>query len=222
MSKVDLRVDWCSYQAAKFAVMNWHYSKRVPHGQQQYIGVWENEIFTGAICLGRSITPYLGSPYGLTQHECAELTRVALNKHSSPVSEIVSKVIKQIRAKSPGLRLLVSYADPLQGHNGSIYQAMNWIYDGNAGERRQWLIDGKWRNDTHTYRMSKAQRDKYKTRIIPQKYRYLYPLDRAMRKQIAPLAKPYPKRETCGQSVEGDTIGDQSIEVGSIPTGRSE
>lgn len=219
---VDLRVDWCSYEAAKFAVLNWHYSKRVPHGQQQHIGVWENKKFIGAICLGRSITPWLGSPYGLTQHECAELTRVALTEHVSPVSEIVSKVIVVIKAKSPGLRLLVSYADPLQGHNGAIYQAMNWVHDGTAGERRQWLINDMWRNDTHTYRLSKQQRDSYPTRIIPQKYRYLYPLDRAMRKQIAPLAKPYPKRETCGQSVEGDTVDDQSTETGSIPVARFE
>ena len=31
---------------------------------------------------------------------------------------------------------------------------------------------------------------------MPGKYRYLYPLDAAMRTQIAPLAKPYPKRGT--------------------------
>lgn len=30
--------------------------------------------------------------------------------------------------------------------------------------------------------------------MVPGKYRYLMPLDAEMRKQIAPLAKPYPKR----------------------------
>jgi hypothetical protein len=30
------------------------------------------------------------------------------------------------------------------------------------------------------------------------KYRYLMPLDAAMRAQIAPLAKPYPKKESRG------------------------
>ena len=54
------------------------------------------------------------------------------------------------------------------------------------------------------------------------KYKYLYPLDRAMRRQIEPLRKPYPKREPCGQRVNGDTIGDQPIETGSIPVVRSE
>lgn len=219
--KVDLRVDWCSHEAAKYAVEKWHYSRRMPHGQQQYIGVWENNAFIGAICLGRSITPWLGSPYGLTQHECAELTRVAFRAHIAPVSQVVAAAIRMIREKSPGLRLLVSYADPLQGHNGAIYQAMNWVCDGTAGERRQWFIDGMWRNDTHVHRLKADQRNGFPTRIIPQKYRYLYPLDRAMRKQIAPLAKPYPKRVSCGQSVEGDTSSDQLEGASSILAARS-
>lgn len=34
-------------------------------------------------------------------------------------------------------------------------------------------------------------------RIIQEgKHKYLMPLDRKMRKQVAPLAKPYPKRDT--------------------------
>lgn len=148
--KVDLRVDWCSHEAAKYAVEKWHYSKRVPHGQQQHIGVWENGVFVGAICLGRSITPWLGSPYGLTQHECAELTRVALNKHVSPVSQIVAVAIRMIKEKSPGLRLLVSYADPLQGHNGAIYQAMNWIYDG-GGAPAPPMVSGRAMAKRHAY-----------------------------------------------------------------------
>lgn len=67
-----------------------------------------------------------------------------------------------------------------------------------------------------------GNRDGLKRTAGTPKLKYLYPLDRAMRKQIAPLAKPYPKRKTCGQSVEGDTIGDQPIEEGSIPSVRSE
>ncbi len=32
-------------------------------------------------------------------------------------------------------------------------------------------------------------------RKMPGKHRYLFPLDDAMKAQVAPLAKPYPKRE---------------------------
>ena len=40
--------------------------------------------------------------------------------------------------------------------------------------------------------------------MVPGKYRYLMPLDAEMRKQIAPLAKQYPKR------AKQAMIGDQS------------
>ena len=33
----------------------------------------------------------------------------------------------------PGIRLLVSYADLNQGHEGKIYQASNWVFVGKTG-----------------------------------------------------------------------------------------
>lgn len=44
-SKTDLKLDFCSYQAAKFACENFHYSKSTPAGKIIKIGVWENERF---------------------------------------------------------------------------------------------------------------------------------------------------------------------------------
>ena len=49
MSKVDLRVDWCSYEAAKYAVEHWHYSRSMPVGKLLTVGVWENGEFVGAV-----------------------------------------------------------------------------------------------------------------------------------------------------------------------------
>lgn len=40
--------------------------------------------------------------------------------------------------------------------------------------------------------------------IVSGKHKYLYPLDKAMRKQIAPLAQPYPKKDM--RPVNGDNI----------------
>ena len=45
--KVDLRLDWCSYEAAKYAVEHWHYSKRMPKSKLAKIGVWEDGEFIG-------------------------------------------------------------------------------------------------------------------------------------------------------------------------------
>jgi hypothetical protein len=49
------------------------------------------------------------------------------------------------------------------------------------------------------------------------KHKYLYPLDKAMRAQIAPLAKPYPKRP-CAASIDSDAPATQAGEGGATPT----
>ena len=193
----ELKLDWCSHEAAKYAVEHWHYSKRMPKSRQVYIGVWEDEIFIGAITFGKSITPYLGDAYGLSHTECAELTRIALTKHKEPVSRIATIAIKLLKLQSPNLRLLVSYADPNVGHNGSIYQAMNWIYVGNSSAIKQYYWRGQWRNDTPMFTAFKTNpnlRKSCESRELTEKYKYLMPLDNEMRKQIEPLRKPYPKR----------------------------
>ena len=43
-----LKLGWCSYAAAKYAVEHWHYSKVMPSGKAVYIGVWEEAEFSYA------------------------------------------------------------------------------------------------------------------------------------------------------------------------------
>ena len=197
---VDLKVDFCDYKAASYAVINWHYTKTMPVGKMVKFGVWENGRFIGAVIYARGNSPTLGSSYGLKQTEVCELVRVALTNHQSPVSKIVSRSIKQLSKANPDLRMIISFADPAEGHNGAIYQAMNWTYTGKSSPSWQWLHNGEWKHKREitsgAFGKGGAIKD-YK--VLPKrlplgKHRYLYPLDRAMRKQIAPLAKPYPKK----------------------------
>lgn len=75
----DLVVDWCSYEAAKYAVEHWHYSERMPAGKLVKLGIWENSCFVGVVVFGRGAIYNIGKPFGLGQTECVELVRVALN-----------------------------------------------------------------------------------------------------------------------------------------------
>lgn len=220
MSNVDLQVDWCSYQAAKYAVMHWHYSKAMPTGKILKIGVWEDDRFIGAVLFSRGANKEIGSPYGLKQTGVCELTRVALDIHKSPVSRVVTAAMKMLRKQSPALRLIVSYADPLQLHNGTIYQAMNWVYVGKTRAQPSLLCpDGSILHKKTAHGKYGSIAGLPKSDVI-WKYKYLYPLDRAMRRQIEPLAKPYPKRADVVQN--GNTADDQLANVGSIPTVRSD
>jgi hypothetical protein len=116
--KPTLRIDWCSYEAAKYAVMHWHYSRSLPCSKTARLGVWEDGRFIGAVVFAWGANRYLAGEYKLKMTECAELCRIALAKHSTPVSRILSIVVKMLKREMPGIRLIVSYADLNHGHFG--------------------------------------------------------------------------------------------------------
>jgi hypothetical protein len=215
--KPVLKLDWCSYEAAKYAVEHWHYSRSMPAGKCVRIGAWENERFIGAILFARGSNKAIGEPFGLTQMETCELVRVALDKHIAPVTRMAAVAIRMLRRESPGVRLIVSYADPVEGHIGAIYQAGNWLYAGETpgGDSRNHRYvrgDGRvihWRTMSglcalygvpHT--QEAAEFLGYRSLPFVAKHKYLMPLDDAMRAQIEPLRKPYPKRADVVQLVE--------------------
>jgi len=199
MSKAELKLAWCDHKAAKYAVENWHYSATMPAGKLIMFGVWEDAQFIGVVLFGRGANNRLAASVGLKQDQVCELVRVALTDHVNPVSKIVSVCLRLLHRTNPGLQAVVSYADPTRGHCGKIYQAGNWIYIGHSQPQRQCMIDG---SIVHKRTVS-SKRGSIKG--VPKspifwKHKYIYPLDKTMRKQIEPLSKPYPK--TCASSVK--------------------
>jgi hypothetical protein len=190
-ARPELRLDWCGLDAAKYACERWHYSKCCSVGRQNFVGVWEGEKFIGAVVFARSSSTEIGTAFGCTQWTSIELSRVALTGHLTPVSRVLGISIRMLQRRNPGLRIVVSFADPMHGHHGGIYQAAGWVYVGTSSPRRQFYIRGKWRTDTHAWRI---RTDRTLSRRVPGKHKYLLPLDAEMRARIAPLAKPYPKR----------------------------
>ena len=138
-----LKIDWCSYDAAKYAVQHWHYSRSLPCSKTARLGVWEDERFIGAVVFAWGANRHLAGEYRLKMTECAELCRVALDKHVTPVTRILAIAIRMLKRQMPGIRLLVSYADLNHGHLGKIYQASNWIYVGTTGYEAGITLNGK-------------------------------------------------------------------------------
>ena len=205
MGKAELRIDWATHEAAKYACENWHYSGCLPVGKLVKVGAWESGKFIGVMLFGRGANHNMPKPYGLKQDECVELTRVALTKHDTPVSKIMSLAMKFLKKSNQGIRLVISYADLDHGHHGGIYQATNWVYEGifNEGARQGFVINGKLRHNKSVHSLGvkqsidavKKHLDKNAKEVFTKgKHKYLMPLDDEMRKQILPLSKPYPKR----------------------------
>lgn len=226
MGKPDLKIDWATHEAAKFACENWHYSGSVPVPPLVKIGAWENSKFIGAVIFSRGANNNLLKPFSLDQTQGCELTRIALTNHFSPVSRIVKLAILFLKRMSPDLRLIVSFADPSEGHHGGVYQAGNWIYTGRqppttefiAPDGKQWhgrMVSKDGRIKVHGIYRKCWRVDQCKPVIKEGKHRYLMPLDAEMRARIIPLSKPYPKR--AGSDTK-DTAGLQPAKGGSTPT----
>jgi hypothetical protein len=212
--KPELKIDWATHEAAKYAVENWHYSESMPAGKLVKVGAWENGKFIGVVLFGRGANNNIGKPYGLQQTAACELVRIALTKHITPVSKIAAIAMRFLKANSPGLRLIISYADPLQGHHGGIYQAGNWVYCGRSQAQQEVMHNGKIMHKRTANSLFGTIKGMQKSPIM-WKHKYLMPLDNEMRKRIMPLFKPYPKR--AGSDTK-DTSGSQSEEGGSTPT----
>jgi len=199
--KVNLKIDWASYEASKYACENWHYSKTIPVGKLVKVGAWENDKFIGVVIFGRGANNNMLKPFGLNADEGCELVRIALKRHETYVSKILAFAIKFLKKQSPELRLIVSYSDADQNHHGGIYQATNWIYNGKTAETvsyvdkdgRSWHARNVGPRVDHDKQIS-AVRSQCRVVKNPGKHRYLMPLDDNMRKQVQQLAKPYPKR----------------------------
>jgi hypothetical protein len=231
---VSLVVAPCSHEAAKYAVLNWHYSKRMPRNKMVKFGVWENKVFVGSVIYGSSANAFAFAPYGLDQTEGCELLRVAMRKHSSFVTQVIAKSMRQLKQSQASLRLVISFADPEQGHEGKIYQAGNWTYAGMTGSADEYIVNGVRMHG----RALRSTRSTHRLRDLPasnveewakkaldpnivkasgsSKHRYLYPLDRAMRRQVQRLALPYPSADE-GSTVSRDTPGVE-VQVRPLPS----
>jgi hypothetical protein len=191
--KPNLKIDWASHDAAKYACENWHYSKCLPVGKLVKVGAWENNKFIGVVIFARGANHNMSKQYNLGQDECVELVRIALTKHVTQVSKIMSLAIKWLNKSNTGIKLLVSYADPEQGHHGGIYQATNWVYQGVSSKAIKIWYKGKWAHKK-TVDDAKVNQTNLLKKIVVGKHKYLFALDNEIKNKIKELHKPYPKR----------------------------
>jgi hypothetical protein len=215
---MSLRLDWCSHDAAKYACQRWHYSGQLPNQKLVKVGAWEDDLFIGCVVFGDGANAGMFKPYGLRYQDGAELVRVALSKHEAKVSRIVAIAIKFLRRRCPGLRLLISFADPEHGHHGGIYQAGNWVYAGMTDPADEYIVKGvrmhgralRSTRSTHKHRdVSASNVFEWARRVLDpgirrvdgsSKHRYLLALDADVKKRIDVLAKPYPKRDRSAEN----------------------
>ena len=172
-----------------------HYAKRLCSISYSF-GLFENNILIGVCTFGSppSRSLCIGVCGVENAHKVLELNRLCVNDglEKNTLSYFVSNCLKSL----PNDLIIVSYADTLQGHNGYIYQATNWIYTGATKER----TDIGSENGKHSRHYDKNIDKKLNRKFRSSKHRYIYFIGtkrqtKILRSQLKYQEQEYPKGE---------------------------
>ena len=130
---IDYTISIIDKNIAKKLIIENHYSHKWTSCRYA-LGLFDEGLLIGVAVYGfpvgrqtvKSITP------NLNNDEVLELTRLWLVDEAPKNSEsyFIGKTFEWLR-KNTKIKVLISYSDPMQGHLGIIYQATNWLYQGN-------------------------------------------------------------------------------------------
>ena len=122
-------------------------------GTQHKFFDMEDEKLIGVICYGDPIGRHSGASISteIPRENVYELVRLFIHDGygSNIESYLIGQGFKWLKENQPHIKALISYADPQAGHVGTIYQATNWIYQGNKIRPNdswlyKWEEEGEW------------------------------------------------------------------------------
>jgi len=227
---------------AKKMVIKYHYSKLwtkcsvalglfIDTGKEHSFFDESEEKMIGVIVYGDPIGRLTGQSISdeIKRTEVLELTRLFIHDGygSNIESWFISQSFNWLRKNKSEIKALISYASPVEGHSGTIYQATNWIYQGNNNRwndgwifkfdeeaRLPWTLSDRWihgrtifpyfkTNDP--YEIQKQVNKTFWIRKELQKHRYVYILaNKKQKKKIMKTLKhetlPYPKSRDTDES----------------------
>lgn len=199
-----MRIRNATPKEISYACRNFHYAKSVPAAHRFDYSVFNDDgEWCGVVMYSYGSNPQIGKQYGLFAGEILELIRVALNGKQGCTSQAVAATLRRLHKENPQVRMLVSFADQEQGHMGTIYQAMNWMYVGSVAGSQEYIVNGRkmhyktvrsqgWK-DNEKWLIEHVDPDARKVKG-GRKHKYLYFFDKRLRKRLEGLAKPYPKQ----------------------------
>jgi hypothetical protein len=205
LSLQEITVASISTIIARQMIVKNHYLHSFPGGTMLSLGVFAGGQLLGALTLGAGPAFVHSLVEGACRDDCLTLTRLWLADElpANSESRTIGMVIRSLR-KYTDLKFLISYADPTQGHLGTIYQATNWLYIGLSTPMPLYdLGDGIPRHSRSVAQVMGTHSIKYlsqsglKIKCIEQqpKHRYLIFLNKDWRRRLNVPVLPYPKKE---------------------------
>ena len=169
-------------------------------------GVFTGKRLLGAVTLGVGPKNAYRLVKDAVPDDVMALSRLWLSDELPGNSEsfVIGQVLRALR-KHTNIKFIVTYADPSEGHVGTIYQAGNWMYTGLSQSMPFYdLGDGIHHHSrslshafgTHSKSHFRAKGVDILTISQSPKHRYVYFLDRSWRDRLTVPVLPYPKAKT--------------------------
>lgn len=192
------------FTAAKKILEKHHYLHSMPGGTKLALGVFLDGKLEGAITFGSGPANVYKMVSDASPSDCLTLSRLWLSDFlpSNSESRVLGVALRALKRHTK-VKFIVSYADPTEGHLGTIYQATGWVYTGVSLAMPMFdLGDGKPRHSRSLSHSFGSHSIKHfnshgvRVRVIPQsrKHRYFYFLDKEYKGRLNVLPKPYPKK----------------------------
>lgn len=183
-----------------------HYLHSMPTAPIACFGVYLNSELVGAVVITSGARHSHRVLSGGTSGTVATLARLWLadSVPKNSESRVLAVVANQLR-RDTSMRALLSYADPLAGHVGTVYQAAGWQYLG-IGQPGRYidLGDGRLHHprsvtskyETNSPSQLRAKGIEAKSVTVPGKHRYCLLLDSSWSWRLSQANEPYPKVQT--------------------------
>lgn len=202
--------------AVPYIVKN-HYSKSCTRSISIAFGFYYRHSLVGCVVyaspVGSLVAQSMSYTFDLDASNVYELTRLFTDDRlpHNAESYVISKTIKYIKQNCPDVCYLVSYADSMYGHIGTIYQSSNWLYTGKVDPKVTFEYNGRKYHSKSLYDIYGTSsipklkeilgEDKLKVEYSNAKFRYVYVLGstksehKLLLKELSYDILPYPKSD---------------------------
>lgn len=157
-SPLHFHIDRIGHQTAKLWVEKWHYSRRIPTGQNISYGLYANGELYAVIVYGVGVNPYQAKFLGVESViEIKRMCRREPRLDFYPLSRFIALTSKMVRRVLP-YDCIVAFADPEHGHEGTVYRASGFRLHGTTNA--EWHVedgDGNRRHRRLAFRHSRRE-----------------------------------------------------------------
>ena len=182
-------------------IRKYHYSKSTNGVQQkECFGLFKEGNFGIPYMIGAAMyaipsMPHTAKKYNPEDHtRCVELRRLCCidDTPTNTESYFIGKTLRWLKEHTK-YRVIISFADTAQGHEGTIYKATNFNYKGMTSGAKALMVDGERfhqrmltkkcpKGDEIRRRIKSNDKDIW-TEELPPKHIFVYYLDRKLKKK---------------------------------------